>query len=418
MEEIFESCCGLDVHRDTIVACVLIGYGNRAKKEIKTFSTKTCGIRDLAAWLKECKVHDVVVESTGIYWKPIFNLMDESFNMVLVNPYHVKNAKGKKTDVKDCEWLCRVFKIGAVRASFVPPKRIRRLRELVRYRSKLVGERSRVKSRIIKTLESANIRLSSVFSDVFGYTSWLIVSKITQGIRDVVELTSYIHERVRASRKEIQEALEGTLEGEDLDVLKRMIQHKDYLDRAIEHVEEEIEKHCRQFSEEIKRLTTMPGVGRMTAIAIISEIGIDMSRFPSHEHLASWTALCPGNSESAGKQRTGRTRKGNPYIKTALLQAAWAASKAKGTYLQSKYRALAARKGSKKAATAIAHRIVVACFYILKDKKEYKELGPAFLDTLQAERKAKYHVKRLEELGFHVSMVEKIKNEEKELVFI
>jgi transposase len=418
MEEIFETCCGLDVHRDTIVACILLGYGKSAKKEIKTFSTKTYGIKALAVWLNENKVRDVVVESTGIYWKPIFNLMDESFNMVLVNPYHVKNAKGKKTDVKDCEWLCRVFKIGAVKASFVPPKQIRRLRELVRYRSKLVGERSRVKSRIIKTLESANVRLSSVFSDVFGYTSWLIVSKIVQGIRCVIELTSYIHERVKTSREEIQQALESTLEEEDIDVLKRMINQKEYLDKAIDLVEEEIGKHCAPFLNDIERLKTIPGVGKMTAISIISEIGVDMSRFPTHEHLASWTALCPGNSESAGKQRSGRTRRGNPYIKTALLQAAWAASKAKNTYLQSKYRALAARKGSKKAATAVAHSIVVACFYMLRDKKEYQELGPQFLDTLQAERKAKYHVKRLEELGFHVSMVEKVKDNEKELVFI
>jgi transposase len=418
MKEIYERCCGLDVHRDTIVVCILLGYGDSAKKEIQTFSTKTSDIKALSSWLKEHQIRDVVVESTGIYWKPIFNLFEGEFNLVLVNPYHVKNAKGRKTDVKDSEWLCRLFKAGAISASFIPPKPIRRLRELVRYRLTLVRERSRVKNRIIKTLENANIKLSSVFSDVFGYTSWLIVGKIISGERCTKQLTSYIHERVRASREEIQKALEGTLEHEDIVVLRSMIAHVGHLETTISQVEGDIINHSKPYEDEVELLTTIPGFSTTIATAIISEIGVDMSQFPTHSNLASWATVCPGNNESAGKQKSGRTRRGNNYLKGSLLQAAWAASRTKNTYLQSKYRAIAARKGSKKAAIAIAHKILVICYHMLKDKKEFHEIGSQFLDSLNAERKVKYHVQRLEELGYHVAKVQKVKGDEKELVFI
>lgn len=356
MKEALERCAGLDVHRDTVVACILVGYGESAKKEIKTFSTQTYGIRVLADWLEEFAIRDVVVESTGIYWKPIFNIFEDRFNVVLANAYHVKNAKGRKTDVKDSEWLCRLFKADIILPSFIPPANIRRLRELVRYRKTLVRERARVKNRVIKTLENANIKLSSVFSDVFGHTSWLIISKMIAGERCVSTLTSYIHKMVKTPREDIQKALDGTLTSDDIVILGYMALQIEQREQQMLNIDKEIRNHLTPFKKELILLQTIPGVSETIALTIISEIGVDMNRFPSHENLASWAALCPGNNESAGKQKSGRTRRGNNYLKGALVQAAWAASRSKNTYLQAKYKGLAARKGGKKAAIAIAHR--------------------------------------------------------------
>lgn len=418
MEEILECCCGLDVHRDMVVACVLAGYGKSAKKEIKTFSTRTCGIRELAKWLQINNVKDVVIESTGVYWRPIFNFFEGDLNVVLANPYHVKNAKGRKTDVKDSEWLCRLFKAGAISASFIPPKNIRTLREKLRYRLTFTRERSRIKNRIIRLLESWNIKLSSVFSDVFGHTCWLIITKIVEGERDVEKLTSYIHKKCKSSKKDIQEALEGTIPPRDLIILKQMVRQVEEADNNIIKIEKHISKDSECFKPEIELLETIHGISSTIAITIISEIGVNMAVFPSHEHLASWAAICPGNNESAGKKKSGRTRRGNNYLKTALLQAAWAASRTKNTYLQSKFKAMAIRKGGKKAAIAIGHKILVACYHMLKKKVPFDELGAQYLDQLQAERKVKYHVKKLEEMGYHVSKVEKVKDGQKELVFV
>lgn len=416
MKELFERCCGLDVHRDSIVACILTGYGKSAKKEIQTFSTNTFGLRLLSDWLKQNHVQDVVVESTGIYWKPLYTLFEADFNISLVNAYHVKNARGRKTDVKDCEWLCRLFKVGAINASFVPPKEIRRLRELVRLRLSLVRDRSRVKNRIIKTLECANIKLSSVFTNVFGYTSWLIVTKIINGERDLNKLTTYIHERVKTPKSEIQQALDGILEKEDLDILKLLISQVEGLEAHIEQCQTLIEQHLEPFKTEVELLETIPGISRITATAIISEIGVDMSAFPTDEKLASWSAMCPGHHESAGKQKSGRTRRGNNFLKAALIQAAWASSRVKNSYLQSKYRQMTMRKGTKRAAIAIGHKILIVIYHLISKKTAYNELGARFLDGLQTKRKVKYHVKRLEELGYHIHSVEKVK--EKEQVFI
>jgi transposase len=418
MEEILECCCGLDVHRDTVVACILAGYGKSAKKETKTFSTRTCGIRELAAWLESQDVKDVVIESTGVYWRPIFNFLEDNINVVLANPYHVKNAKGRKTDVKDAEWLCRLFKAGSISASFIPPKNIRTLREKLRYRLTFIRERSRVKNRIIKLLESWNIKLSSVFSDVFGYTCWLIITKIIEGERNVENLTSFIHKRCRSSIKDIQEALEGTIPPEDLIILQQMAKQVEQINNNIAEIEHQIDKDSEPFNLELELLQTIPGISRSAAVTVISEIGVNMEVFPSHEHLASWAALCPGNNESAGKKRSGRTRRGNNYLKTALVQAAWAASRTKNTYLQSKFKAMVVRKGGKKTAVAISHKILVACYHMLKKKVPFNELGAQYLDQLQAERRVKYYVKKLEEIGYYVTMVEKVKDEQNELVFV
>lgn len=418
MKETRERCAGLDVHRDTVVACAITGYGDSAKKEIQTFSTQTHGIRGLANWLEERAICDVIIESTGVYWKPIFKFFEGKIFVVLANPYHVKNAKGRKTDIKDSEWLCRLFKADVISPSFIPAPNVRSLKEVVRYRKTLDQEKCRTKNRIIKVLENANIKLASVFSNVFGVTAWGIIEKIIAGERCGVRLTSYIHRQVKSSRHEIQQALDGMLSQDDIYLLKQLKIELREQELRISKIEQEILLRSAPFTDELSLLCTIPGVSMITATVIISEIGVDMAHFPSHENLASWAALCPGNNESAGKIRSSRTRRGNNYLKSALIQAAWAASRKKDSYFQAKFRALVSRKGSKQAVTAIAHRILIACYHMLKRRCVFKELGPKFLDTLQAERKAKFYLKRLEELGYHVHATEKIRDDVMENIFV
>ena len=407
MEEMLERCCGLDVHRDTITACVMVGYGRQKRKEIKTFLTFTSDIEELAKWLRERNVKHVAVESTGIYWRPIFNVMEGEFDLCLVNAQHVKQVPGRKTDVKDSEWLCRLLKCGLLSKSFVPPKKIQVLRTLTRYRQKIVQQLVSEKNRIIKYLESSNIKMSTVFSDVFGVTAWKIVKKIVQGERDVDKLTIEINNRFKSSRDDIKKALQGTLQSEDREILQMMMGHINHFQQLIQDIENKLEVHLKEFEEEIKLLETIPGVKSLGVSTIIAEIGNNMEDFRSDRHLAAWAGLCPGNNESAGKVRSSRVRKGNIYLKTTMTQIAWAASRTKNTYFSTKYRALASRKGKKRAIVAIGRKILVTCYHMLKEKKEFEDLGPKFLDSLEADRKVKYHQKRLEELGYHVEVKEK-----------
>lgn len=408
MEEIFERCCGLDVHRDTITACVLIGNGRQKKKEIRTFSTFTCHIQELADWLKSLNIQYVAVESTGIYWKPVFNIFEGDFDVILVNAQHVKNVPGRKTDVKDSEWLCKLLKCGLLSKSFIPPTAIVRLRELVRYRQTLTKDLSRAKNRIIKMLENANIKLSTVFSDVFGYTSWLMICKLVAGETRMEVLTSYIHGKCKSSREDIEKALQGTLKEEDRSMLKLMMEHVKSIEQLIEKVDGKIQEHLQPYQAEVKLLKTIPGVEDLAAASIIAELGVDMDQFKSDSHLSAWAGMCPGNNQSAGKIKSSRIRKGNKHLKTTMTQVAWAISRTKKTYLGAKYRALASRKGKKKAVIAIGRKTLVICYHMLKDRIPFHELGVDFLDKLEPERKAKYHEKRLEELGYHVIMSKKI----------
>jgi transposase len=408
MEELLDRCCGLDVHRDTIVACVMIGNGAQKSKYFKTFSTFSQDIRELAAWLKSLHITHIAVESTGIYWKPIFNIFEGDFDVCLVNAQHVKNVPGRKTDIKDSEWLCKLLKCGLLSKSFIPPKDIVRLRELVRYRQTLVRDLVNAKNRIIKTLENANIKLSSVFSDVFGDTSWGIICKLVKGEKDLAKLTSYIDPRVRASREEIQKALDGTLQREDMKMLQLMMKHVAALETLIAEVENEISKHLEPYQEEISLLKTIPGVSDQSAGTIIAEMGVKMAQFRDAAHLSAWAGMCPGSNQSAGKIKSSRTRKGNKHLKVALTQVAWAISRTKKTYLGAKYRALAPRLGKKRAIVAIGRKVIVICYHMLKEKKGFEELGVDFLDKLEPERKAKYHLKRLEELGYEIKMNKKV----------
>lgn len=408
MEEILDKCCGLDVHRDTITACAMIGNGSKKRKEIKTFLTFTCDIEEIAKWLKSLGIRHVAVESTGIYWKAIFNVFEGDFDVTLVNAQHVKNVPGRKTDVKDSEWLCNLLKCGLLSKSFIPPKAIVRLRELVRYRQSLTKDLSSAKNRIIKMLENANIKLSTVFSDVFGYTSWLMICKLVEGETRMEVLTSYIHGRCKSSRRDIEKALQGTLEIEDRKILKRMMEHVGSIEKIIKEIDQDIQEHLKPYQAHVELLKTIPGIQDLAAASIIAELGVDMNQFKDASHLSAWAGMCPGNNQSAGKIKSSRIRKGNKHLKTTMTQVAWAISRTKQTYLGTKYRALAPRRGKKRAIIAIGRKTLVICYHMLKENIPFNELGVDFLDKLEPERKAKYHEKRLEELGYHVTITKKI----------
>jgi transposase len=408
MEEIYERCCGLDVHRDSITACIMIGYGTQKRKTIKTFPTFTRDIKELANWLKSSNIQHVAVESTGIYWKPIFNVFEGDFEVILVNAQHVKNVPGRKTDVKDSEWLCKLLKCGLLSKSFIPPKAIVRLRELVRYRQTLTRELSSAKNRIIKMLENANIKLSTVFSDVFGVTAWGMICKLVAGETRMEVLMSYIHKKCKSSKEDIQKALEGTLEQEDRNIISRMMEHVGSIEKIIEAIDQDIQESLRPYQAQVDLLKTMPGVKDLAAASLIAELGVDINQFKDAAHLSAWAGLCPGNNQSAGKIKSSRIRKGNKHLKVTMTQVAWAISKTKHTYLGSKYRALVPRRGKKRAIIAIGRKALVISYHMLKDNRPFHELGEDFLDKLEPERKAKYHEKRLEELGYHVVVTKKI----------
>ncbi len=408
MEEIHERCCGLDVHRDSIAACIMIGNGTQKRKEIRTFATFTQDIEELATWLKSLNIRRVAVESTGIYWKPIFNVFEGDFEVILVNPQHMKNVPGRKTDVKDSEWLCKLLKCGLLNKSFIPPRQIVRLRELVRYQQTLTRDLARAKNRIIKMLENANVKLSTVFSDVFGATAWGMICKLVAGVTKEEVLMEYIHKNCKSSREDIKKALRGTIREEDREILKMMMEHVASIEKVIVTVEQSVTKLLKPYEVQIELLQTIPGIRETTAAAVIAEIGVDMDQFKDAAHLAAWAGLCPGSNQSAGKIKSSRIRKGNKHLKVTMTQAAWAIAKTKRTYLGAKYRALALRRGKKRAIVAVGRKTLIVCYHMLKHNIPFYELGVDFLDKMEPERKAKYHEKRLEELGYHVTITKKI----------
>lgn len=386
----------------------MIGNGSQKRKQIRTFSTFTCDIEELANWLKSLEIRHIAVESTGIYWKPIFNVVEEDFDVILVNAQHVKNVPGRKTDVKDSEWLCKLLKCGLLSKSFIPPKAIVRLREVVRYRQTLTRDLSSAKNRIIKMLENANIKLSTVFSDVFGTTAWGMICKLVAGETRMEVLMEYIHKKCKSSKEDIEKALQGTLEDEDRNIIKRMMEHVSAIEEIIDKIDQDIQQQLKPYQAQVELLKTIPGVKDLAAASLIAELGIDMNQFKDATHLSAWAGLCPGSNQSAGKIKSSRIRKGNKHIKITMTQVAWAISRTKGTYLGAKYRALVPRRGKKRAIIAIGRKTLVICYHMLKNNVPFHELGVDFLDNLEPERKAKYHAKRLEELGYHVVVSKKI----------
>ena len=403
MDIIVERGAGLDVHKGTVVACVM---GTGIKKEIRTYLTMTNDLFRCKEWLKQTGITHVAMESTGVYWKPVFNVLEDAFEVMLVNARHVKNVPGRKTDVKDSEWLCKLLRSGLVRGSFIPPKPVRELRDLTRYKRKLIQSITSEKQRVEKILEDANIKLSSIASNTFGASGKRIIEELMKGELKAEEMAELSKGRLRKRKEELKEALVGNVEDHHKRMIQTSLDHINAMEEIFSTVElkiqEQIELH---FKEEYELLKTIPPV-KDSASVIIAEMGVNMDLFPTEMHLSSWAGMSPGNNESAGKKKPGTTTHGNKYLKTILTEFAWIASKMKGTYLFAKYQSLVGRRGKKKALVAVGHKILISCYQILKYKVPYKELGANYLDTRKKDRIAKSYIKRLNNLGYAVTLKE------------
>jgi transposase len=405
MQVVHERCCGLDVHKRTVVACVLSpGAAGQPRKEVRTFGTMTDDLERLADWLGERGVTHAVLESTGSYWKPIWNILEERrFALVLANAAHVKHVPGRKTDVKDAEWLADLLRHGLVRGSFVPDREQRELRELTRYRTALVEERTAAVNRLQKVLEGANVKLASVASDVTGVSARAMLAELVAGATDAAALAELAVGSLRTKIPALQRALTGRVGDHQRFLLAQQLAHVDFLDEQIARLDAEVAERTRPLEDAIARLDTIPGVSRRVAEILVTEIGTALDRFPTPGHLASWAGMCPGHNESAGKRRGGTTRKGNPALRRALVQAAQAAGRSRKTYLGAQYRRLAARRGAKKAAVAVGHTIVVIAYYLLTRGTVYEDLGPTYFDQRDRDAVRRRLVGRLEQLGYKVT---------------
>ncbi len=407
MEVVYRCCAGLDVHKETVAACaVWVDFTGQARKEIRTFGTMTRDLLALSDWLAELNVTHVAMESTGVFWKPIFNILESGFEILLVNARHIKQVPGRKTDVKDCEWIADLLRHGLLKASFVPDRPQRDLRDLTRHRVQLISERGRVANRVQKVLEDANIKLGSVATDVLGVSGRQMIQALLAGEQSPQEMADLAVGKLRSKKESLSAALQGHVTEHHRFMLRMLWDHLAYLEKAISSMDERIEKQMLPFAREIERLDGIPGVDRVVAQGMIAEIGTDMGRFPTADHLASWAGLCPGNNESAGKRKSGRTPKANRWLKRCLSQAAWAASHTKNTYLGAQFRQIAKRRGRKRAIIAVAHTILIIAYYILARTADYQELGGDYFDRLHPDRLREYHVRRLQKLGYKVELEE------------
>lgn len=403
MDIIIERGAGIDVHKESLVACIM---GTGIKKEIRTFSAMTNDLLRLKMWLKERGVTHVAMESTGVYWKPIFNILEDAFEVILVNARHVRNVPGRKTDVKDSEWLCKLLRNGLVRGSFIPPKEIRELRDLTRYKRKLIQAIASEKQRIQKILEDANIKLSSVASNIFGASGTRIIEELMKGDLTAEEMAELSKGRLRKRKDDLTEALVGHMEEHHTFMITASLRHMKAIEEILSTLERKIAETIElHYKEEYELLQTIPPV-KDSASIIIAEMGVNMDLFPTEMNLSSWSGMSPGNNESAGKKKPGTTTHGNKCLKSILTELAWVASRMKGTYLYSKYHSLVGRRGKKKTLVAVGHKILIMCYHILKYKVPYKELGENYLDTRKKDRIVKSHIKRLTSLGYVVTLSE------------
>lgn len=395
-EQVIDCGCGIDVHKESIVVTV---RGKGINVETRTFKTFTSSLNECSKWLKSLNITHIAMESTGIYWKPVYNVFEEDFEIILVNARHIKNVPGHKTDRKDSEWIAKLLLSGLLKGSFIPPRFNRELRDLYRYKRKLIGQRVSECNRLHKVLEDANIKLSSVVTDIFGVTGWAIICAIIEGENNVAVLAELSKGTLRNKKSELMLALEGKLTDHHRFMLKMSKSVILNIDETIAELNMQIDKYLDKCVEEMNLLQTIPGVSKQTALAIIAEAGTDMEVFPTQNHLASWCGICPGNNESAGKKKSERTNQGNKSLKTALTEAAWVATRIKGTYYKAKFESLSTRRGRKKALIAIAHKILVATYFILKKREVYKE--PNHEQWLEKRKQAriKTYITRLRELG-------------------
>jgi transposase len=401
MQVVHERCCGLDVHKKTVVACVLTPEG----KQTRTFGTMTGQLWDLVDWLDQQQVTHVAMESTGVYWKPVYNLLEGTdITVLIVNAQHIKAVPGRKTDVKDSEWIADLLRHGLVRGSYIPDRPQRELRELVRYRRSLMQQRAQVINRIQKVLEGANIKLAAVANDILGVSGRAMLEAMVAGTEDPVVLAALARGRLQDKRAALEEALTGLMGPHQRFMIQSLLHMVDFIDAEVTQINEEVSRRLGEHEDAIQRLDAIPGVGRRVAEEVLAEIGTDMERFPTSAHLASWAKLCPGNYTSAGKRLSGRSGNGNAWLRQALTEAAWGASHTKKSYLAAQYRRLAARRGGKRAAIAVAHSILVIVYQLLKRGTNYEDLGPNYFDERDRDAVIRRSVRRIEQLGMRVTV--------------
>jgi transposase len=405
MDRQLERCCGLDVHKETIAACVRIGgRSGRATQHVQTFRTTAADLVVLRDWLAAHGVTHVAMESTGVYWKPVFYALESDFTCLLVNAAHIKQVPGRKTDVQDCVWIAQLLEHGLLRGSFVPPVPIRELRDLTRYRKALIQDRTRVANRLHKALEDAGVKLASVASDILGVSGRAMLHALAQGTTDPEILADLARGRLRGKLPALRAALAGRFRSHHAFLVGQLLAHLDYIDEAIATLSAEIGSRLGPFADQLNRLDSIPGINRRTAEVIIAEIGVDMGAFPSAAHLASWAALCPGNNESAGKHKSGKTRKGNRWLRTALIEAAAGASRAKESALQARFRRVLRHRGPKKAVVALAHTLLRIVYHVLADGTVYRDLGGDYHDRRHRQRVARRAILLLEGQGYRVTL--------------
>lgn len=403
MEILYPRCAGLDVHKESVSVCVLTpGPQAEPDKQIEQFGTTTGELRRLRDWLGAQGVTHAAMESTGVYWKPVFNILESGCQLILVNARHIKQVPGRKTDKADCAWIASLLRHGLLEASFVPEPEVRQLRDLCRMRSTLVRECVQVGNRLRKVLEDANIKLDSVASDALGVSGREMILALMQGRDDPAELANLARGRLRTKLPELEQALEGQVTAHHRFLLRELMRQLSFLEGQVARFEEQIERQMPPFEWAARLLRTMPGVDRTAACALIAEIGTDMSRFASSRHLASWAGLCPGNNESAGKRRSGKSHRGNRWIKGDMTQIAWAATRTKNTYSQAQYRKLAGHRGKKRALVAVANSLLQAAWYMLSHRQEYQDLGAEYLQRLNQKQIERSLIRRLEQLGHKV----------------
>ena len=406
MEVLIERAAGLDVHQKTVVACVFIGAHGAAKvtQEIRTFGTMTRDLEALRDWLAERGVSHVGMESTGVYWCPVHNVLEGHFTLIVGNARHMRNVPGRKTDVKDAAWIAHLVRVGMIQPSFVPLKPMRALRDLLRYRRKTVEAQSAERNRLQKLLETANIKLASVASNVLGTSGRAMLRALIDGTASPEAMAELALGKLRIKRADLARALDGRLDDHHRFLLTMQLHRLEAAEADIDRLDQEIRRRLAPYGATMRRLMQIPGVEWLTAAVILAEIGEDMSVFVSAHHLASWTGVCPGNNESAGKRLSGRSRKGNVHLKTTLINAAIAASRAKGTYLRDKYHRLKARRGGMRAALAIGHKILLAVYHMLAEGVDYRDLGAAYLDQIDQARTLSNLKRRIERMGYVVSL--------------
>ncbi|HYB43067.1 MAG TPA: IS110 family transposase [Candidatus Methylomirabilis sp.] len=405
MQQVIERVSGLDVHKKTIAACIRVpGPSGARVQQVQSFGTTAAEVLALSDWLAAHGVTDVALESTGTYWKAIYYVLEERFTCVVVNAAHVKQVPGRKTDVQDCAWLAQLLEHGLLRGSFVPPPPLRDLRDLTRYRKALIQERTRAANRLHGRLEDAGLKLATVATDILGVSGRAMLEALVQGTTDPAILAELARGKLRAKLPALRQALAGRFRSHHGFIVSQILAHLDYLDEAIASLSEQVEGYLAPFAEAVALLDTLPGVARRTAENLLAEIGVDMGQFPSDRHLASWAGLCPGNNESAGKHKSGKTRKGNRWLRATLNEAALAAIRTKNSALAARYRRLMPRRGHNRAVTAVAHALLRLAYQVLATRTPYHDPGPEYFDRRHTARLTRRAVQLLERQGYRVTL--------------